>query len=302
VSSLSRCLLLGRMTHNLHFSETVFVGESKIDTIRDTLYAIPSYVDDATPTIKRNAKNLLEGPKSKGADTPEGSDRWKRSDRKNYIIFGHYENPSTEQSFDTIGTKDSDKQLSIRPDKSPWHIIDQNDRSTDADDKVIILDNVVKQKNVSVIKGEGIMESNTKNGLLKTSTIKFKHWFDNEENKVLKLLMVILIGVVITMFWYFHTTVRELRQQSENGSNTKIPRSGDSGGSYGVESLDGECRNEIILLNRRRSVVVVDIRLIVDFIHGMIENRLVDDLQMALECSNHNHKVNFDACEETRNL
>jgi hypothetical protein len=105
----------------------------------------------------------------------------------------------------------------------------------------------VKQKNVSVIKSEEIMESNTKNGLLKTSTIKFKHWFDNEENKVLKLMMVILIGAVITMFWYFHTTVRELRQQSENGSKTKIHRSTDSNGSFGVESLNGECYSQIIM-------------------------------------------------------
>jgi serine/threonine-protein kinase/endoribonuclease IRE1 len=219
-----------------NYSETVFVGESKVDTFKGTVYAIPSYVDDHTPTIKRNAMNLLEGPKSKNPTT--GSpERTKRSNLKNYIIFGHYENPPTEQIFDTIGSKDSNNQLSV-PSKSVWYIKDQNNPTSD--EKIIIPDNSMKKDNVSLMKDEEAIESKAKSGLLKTSTVKFKNWFDNEENKVLKLLMVILIGIVITMFWYFHTTVRELRQQSENGSKTKIHRSSDSNGSYGVESFDGE--------------------------------------------------------------
>jgi hypothetical protein len=102
--------------------------------------------------------------------------------------------------------------------------------------------------NVSEVKDDEIAESKKKNfGLLKTITIKFKNWFDNEENKILKLLMVILIGIVITMFWYFNATVRELRQ-SQNGSKTKIHRSGDSSSSYGVESFDGEFCSSFIFL------------------------------------------------------
>lgn len=228
-------------------SETVFVGESKGENIlKDTLYAIPSYVDDNTPTIKRNAMNLLEGPKSRNDDSslpsmPTGKTK-RSSNKRNYIIFGHYESPTIESMFDTIGSKDN-KQLSVRSENSLWGVRDEPEID---EEKIIMPDDsnrrkniVIKPNNVSLPKADEIAESRKKYGLLKTSTLKFKNWFDNEENKMLKMLMVILIGMVITMFWYFHTTVRELRQQSQNGSKTNVPRSTDSNGSYGVESLNG---------------------------------------------------------------
>lgn len=221
------------------------MGESKGDNfLKDTLYAIPSYVDDNTPTIKRNAKNLLEGPKNKNNEvkSPTSSAKNKRSSKRNYIIFGHYENPTMESMFDSIGSKDN-KQLSVRSENSLWRF---KDDQSNQDEKIIMPDDnnrrkniVVRTNNVSLIEDDEIAENKKKYGLLKTSTLKFKNWFDNEENKILKLLMVILIGIVITMFWYFHTTVRELRQQSQNGSKTNVPRSTDSNGSYGVESFDG---------------------------------------------------------------
>lgn len=216
-------------------SETVFVGESKFDTFRDTLYAIPSYVDANTPTVKRNSMNLLEGPNIRNGEA--GSEtRSKHSIKRNYILFGYYETPSIDTMFDTIGSKDSNKHLTVRPESSLWYTRDDDiDDQSSRDSKIII---PVNDGNLSM-KGDEIVESKVKYGLMKLSAIKFKTWFDNEENKILKLLMLILIGVVITMFWYLRTTVRELKQQSQNGSNTKIPRSTDSNGSYGVESLDG---------------------------------------------------------------
>lgn len=217
------------------------------------------------------------------------SDRYHRSNKRNYIIFGHYEKPSTETLFDTIGNKDSDKQqLTVRPVGGLWY------EQAPSDSKIIIPDSGLKKNNESVTKHEEMVESKPKYGLLKTSTVVFKTWFDNEENKILKLLMVILIGIVITMFWYFHTTVRELRQQSQNGSNTKIPRSTDSNGSYGVESLvDGESLDNK-LKSSSVSVVIVDECCVIYFINGMISNlRLIDNFQMILKRTNNNHKVNF---------
>lgn len=214
-------------------SETVFVGESKFDTFRDTLYAIPSYVDANTPTVKKNSMNLLEGPSFRNGEAgSEARDR--RSSKRNYILFGYYENPSIDTMFNTIGSKDGDKQLTLRPDNSLWYVREgDGDQSNSDAGKIIIPDGSGNKS----MKGDKIVESKGKHGLLKLSTIKFKTWFDNEENKILKLLMVILIGIVITMFWYLRSTVRELKQQSQNGSNSRVPRSTDSNGSYGVESL-----------------------------------------------------------------
>lgn len=204
----------------------------------DTLYAIPSYVDDNTPTIKKNSMNLLEGPKSRNIEPKEH----KSSNKKNYIIFGHYENPTTEKIFDTIG-KGSDKAITVRNDRNIWY-----ENTGESDDKVELIipsDNrdgkVMKSNNVSkVIKHDEIAETKqNNNSLLKKVFTSFKNWFDNEENKILKLLMVILIGTFVMMVFYFQSTVRELRQ-SQNGSKTKIPRSGDSNGSYTiVESVEG---------------------------------------------------------------
>lgn len=267
----------------------MFVGESKFETCPDTLYAIPSYIDDNTPTIKRNAINLLEGPNSKNEEAGTTNSKRSTSNKRNYIIFGHYDKPSTETIFDTIGSKVSDQQLTVQTGKSLWY-----QSPGGGDEKIIIPDDSPKKINESTTASkEGIVKSKKKYGLLKTVTIKFKTWFDNEENKILKLMMVILIGTVITMFWYFHTTVRELRQQSQNGSNTKIPRSTDSNGSYGVESLNG---GEFIFF--LTSIVIVDVGVVVNFIHGMINDlRLVDNFQMFLKSANNHHKVHFQACK-----
>lgn len=148
-----------------------------------------------------------------------------------------------ENILDSIEPK-RNNQLSIRSEKNFWHF--KSDESTQTDEKIIIPEearrkNIILNPNNSSLtdKDDEIAESKEKYGLLKTLVMVFKQWFDNEENKILKLLMVILIGIVITMFWYFHTTMRELRQQSQNGSRSNVPRSTDSNSSYGIESLNG---------------------------------------------------------------
>lgn len=202
------------------------------------MYAIPSYVDDNTPTIKKHAMNLLEGPKSRNIEFSE----YKRSNKQNYIIFGHYENPTTEKIFDTIA-KGGDKAITVRNERN---VLYENAGESNEDKVIMPGDNrhekVMKSSNVSkVIKHDEIAETkqSNNNSLLKKLLVSFKSWFDHEENKILKLLIVVLIGTFVMMMFYFQSTVRELRQ-SQNGSKTKIPRSGDSNSSYTiVESVDG---------------------------------------------------------------
>jgi serine/threonine-protein kinase/endoribonuclease IRE1 len=61
-----------------------------------------------------------------------------------------------------------------------------------------------------------------KKGFIKIIHEKLKYWMAYEENKLLKLGMIILFGLFIATIWYFNSTVRELRQQSQNGSKTGI--------------------------------------------------------------------------------
>jgi serine/threonine-protein kinase/endoribonuclease IRE1 len=220
--------------------ETVFVGEGKGSSISgDTLYALPAFVDDSTPTIKKNAFNLLEGPKS-NRDSKIESKKPNKKQKTNYIIFGHYENPTVEEVIDTIA-KDGNKAMTVRNDRNVF-LEDIDSKGN----KVILPSDNRPEKNMKsgnmskVIKNDEIAETpkNSKTMLKKLFTA-FKFWFDNEENKILKLLMLILIGSFIMMVFYFRSTMRELRQ-SQNGSRTKIPRSGDSTDSYTiVESING---------------------------------------------------------------
>lgn len=199
---------------------------------------MPAFVDDSTPTIKKNAFNLLEGPKSNRDPKVESKRSSNKKQNTNYIIFGHYENPTVEKVIDTI-MKDGNKAMTVRDERNVFY------EGLDAKgDKVILpndnADRPMKSSNVSkVIKNDEIAETKKHTTILKKLFTAFKFWFDNEENKILKLLMVILIGCFIMMVFYFRSTMRELRQ-SQNGSRTKIPRSGDSTDSYTiVESVNG---------------------------------------------------------------
>lgn len=263
----------------------MFVGEGKGNSIGgDTLYALPAFVDDSTPTVKKNAFNLLEGPKS-NRDSKVESKRSTKKQRTNYIIFGHYENPTVDEVFDTI-ERAGNKAMTVRNERNVLF------EGGDAKGNKVILPNDnpgsnMKSGNMSkVIKQDEIAVN--KNMLKKLFTA-FKFWFDNEENKILKLLIVILIGTFIMMVFYFRSTMRELRQ-SQNGSKTRIPRSGDSSEYSIVESING---GEWIIQSRLQSalrslVVVVDVLIVVYLVDGVIfSHGLVDDIQVLLKGPNH---------------
>lgn len=202
------------------------------ETIGDTFYAIPSYIDDSTRTIKKNKNlfgNLLEGPKGQSSQYEKDDDdavvanednQTKQKKKKEKIIYyGYYETPATETFFETLSVKSRDTESSnnelsivkhqnfanlytkVNGDEDKKIIIDNN-----SDDAANLTQMKQKQNTASAVESQELK----KIGLLKNAVNHLKSWMDQEENKVLKLLMVILIGVVITMFWYFHTTVKEV--------------------------------------------------------------------------------------------
>lgn len=46
-----------------------------------------------------------------------------------------------------------------------------------------------------------------------------KLWINQQENKGYKLMLIILFGCMISMFWYLKMQVREFQQLSQSGSN-----------------------------------------------------------------------------------
>lgn len=191
------------------------------------------------PTIRKNRRNLIEGPIAQN-EKPHIFSGDKKSIKLDYIMYGYYENYETEKVTDSLHhEKSNGKELIMRGEDIVLTKPNEND------DKIIMPNDggeetTRNRKNLSEISKEDVVTKNNFN-IIKHSVMKFKNWFDNEENKIIKLLMIILIGMLITMFWYFHITVRELRQQSQNGSKTIIRRSTDSNSEYGViDNGDGD--------------------------------------------------------------
>lgn len=70
-----------------------------------------------------------------------------------------------------------------------------------------------------------------------------RNWLNDQESNILKLLLIILLGMIVTMFWYVRHTVRELRQ-SQTGSNTSGGGVSIGGTSYqeAIDLGEGEVR------------------------------------------------------------
>lgn len=75
-------------------------------------------------------------------------------------------------------------------------------------------------------------------------------WLDAQDSKILKLLLIILMGMIVAMFWYVRHTVRELRQ-SQTGSQTSNVSKGTPGNSYQelIDLGDGDVRVGKIMFN-----------------------------------------------------
>lgn len=220
------------------YSPTVFIGENKGKG--SSLYAIPAYVDDNVPTIRNRKKNLIGGPVNTepgpNGNENQYSENTKKLSKLDYILFGYYENIETEKLTEGLYGNTVGKEISVLRENNNF----LGKRGIDISENIIMPDEneskterknvVINQQNMSDLTKDGMI-ANNKFGLLKASVVKFKNWFDNGENNILKLSMIILFGIIITMFWYFHTTVRELRQQSQNGSRTLSNGSTSSSGS-----------------------------------------------------------------------
>lgn len=64
-----------------------------------------------------------------------------------------------------------------------------------------------------------------------------KHWINQQENKGYKVMFIILFGCMISMFWYLKMQVREIKQQSQSGSNASRSSSFNNATAF-VEELD----------------------------------------------------------------
>lgn len=135
----------------------------------------------------------------------------------NVVIYvGHYNLPTISDTKFLLRGNGA-KQMNLITDASS---VEKSIDEFEADSKVHTeppLD--VKSQDSLKIK-ESIIKAT-----INRSYTSVKLWVNQQENKGLKLVLIILVGCVIAMFWYLQVQVREFQNMSQNGSRSSQPGS-----------------------------------------------------------------------------
>lgn len=245
----TKCNTLSKHCCFSNSSQSLYVGEHI-----HGLYALPTLVDENTKTISSEpAFKLLDGPVANANPNlvylnsiMENS----YNKNKNVVVLGYYQPPKVEEEF----------KLSISPPKSSAEQI-TNDRSwgnniergkhnelatttTGNENEAYELhlnrkgskENIIQppKEPLQINNGifAGILELPSPKEFVSYIYRSSQNWLNDRESKILKVLLIILFGLVIAMFWYMKfVLVHELRQQSQSGSQTTT-FGGKSHGAY----------------------------------------------------------------------
>lgn len=211
--------------------QTLYVGEHT-----NGLYAIPALVDKNTATISSEpAIKLLGGPLNENDDVGKQNLIYlnnllshNKNENNNIIVFGYYQPPAI----------DSNLKLSIGSSKS--NVKDENEDKEENDISNVVTfpifdDSLVKKNNnggnktnPKVIQDVGVQTESDddrrrpgSNVMIRDIYLKAMYFLNDQENRILKMLLCILIVMIIGLYWYTRKAVRELRQsQSQNNSSS----------------------------------------------------------------------------------
>ncbi|KAF7265858.1 hypothetical protein GWI33_020928 [Rhynchophorus ferrugineus] len=198
---------------------TLYVGEH-----HHGLYAIPSLVDQNVVTITSSDTGplLLGGPNA--PDPPrlyseypfpghnyklpveaEGDNFQSLSSFGNNIIIytGHYNVPNFSDA-DFVGPN--------RPIKAVKLITDASNGLTDQ------RKNIGTQTENKELTGQKLEKNQQNDTVILEYYAHLKQWINQQENKGLKISLIIMAGIVFGMFWYLLMQVREVQNMSQNGS------------------------------------------------------------------------------------
>lgn len=206
-------------------SQSLYVGEHN-----QGLFAIPSMTDKNTPLVTSDTISLLAGP----AETIASSQTQNENRNDNSVIFlGYYKIPevSRESKLMLGPSSGINKDLMTVIDTGGGNyagysnnLMDESHREVSASDgleKIFNLNGDPAQDN------NRLMQESQKR--LQST---FYAWLNNREDKVLKLVVIILCGVVIFLIFYMRNVMHEIRQQSKNGSQSGDTRTGSSSGNH----------------------------------------------------------------------
>lgn len=216
-------------------SQSLYVGEHP-----NGLYALPTLIDENTKTISSEPMvKLLDGPMENANPNLVYLNTLMENTNdknKNVVVLGHYQMPKVQEEF----------KLSIAPPKSVG--IDKsfvkNDNGRPHNELVATnlgkenqafevnlnrkgsMGNIIPPpKKEPVRENGGFFDNFEVHSPKEYFTDRYnraKVWLNDQESKILKLLLIILCGLVVAMFWYVKIVAQELRTQSQSGSQTMI--------------------------------------------------------------------------------
>ena len=160
----------------------------------------------------------------------------------NFIVYGHYQLPKT----------DDEVKIQISPSSSNLWRAGKQQLAT-----IINIDPKPGHQSIGIQTEDENEWKNDKSVKIQKQTLRLiylemKEWLDKQPNKIFTLLLVILFGLCFAMFWYFKMQVQQLREASQNGSQTNSHRSS-NGSNYNepIEIGDGEMKVGKIIFNTK---------------------------------------------------
>ncbi|KAJ6643328.1 Serine/threonine-protein kinase/endoribonuclease ire-1 [Pseudolycoriella hygida] len=228
--------------NNIKLFHTLYVGEHSTG-----LYALPSLVDKKVATISADPPvKLIDGPNSDSDLNPnlvylntllKNNEQDNQQHHRNVIVLGHYQMPKTVEDLTlsispSLNKKPSDNRNLVAADK--FDVFNINPASNEQNNFIIIYNNentvrVPDKGDDSPVGKETLNATMSPREYLANVYTTSQNWLNAQESKILKLLLIILIGMIIAMFWYMRSTVRELRQSQGGSQSSNISR---GSGSY----------------------------------------------------------------------
>lgn len=180
---------------------TLYIGQH-----RHGLYALPSLVDLTTATISNNiGQLLLEGPlsvpqlgKNDNGNVPLSNTY--NNEYQAVITLGHYEIPAEYKLQEP-----QPLQITGRSDPVIETLPLRYSNST----KQLLFSLQDDEKSSNDISNESWRE------FMQNVYTMGKNWFSQQENKGLKLTLIVLLGCILVMFWYLNAQFKEFQQLSQ---------------------------------------------------------------------------------------
>ncbi|XP_075973369.1 serine/threonine-protein kinase/endoribonuclease Ire1 [Anticarsia gemmatalis] len=245
----------GIKNSNIELYPTLYVGEHN-----HGLYALSSLVDKNTITISTGHTQplLIEGPSETEAKQnqetyePFKNVHYKLKDLNlhvaaPYLLLGHYKVPELTTTWmpqvpnSNFLNVHNSQNSAMKLINGQVHSEGQNDVENETN---------LKSNSISVsVQTDDLFEGFTfRPGLWYKQAYL---WFHQQENQVLKVALIILVGLVITMFWYLRYQAREFQQLSQGGSRSSNASTSSNGEVTGhlMDIGNGEVRIGRITFN-----------------------------------------------------